>query len=234
MSHSTGCTHCGDTDDHVHLDPFEHARSRRRQLLHLVVSRAMVTVVALVVLAVLLPPVALAGGLAAGLVLWAVSTAAGVLVSTLLLARLGRLRALMYGALLAAALIPALAAVTARMDSAGTFAAAVAVGYLAGSYGAESVRLGRLRTLLGQDTRAGEVARDSAAITHDQDHDLTDLLATAGMALLVGCYVYLTGLLAILTVVLVPLHVAIVALRRRQAVRQHRAPRVAPLQRADS
>ena len=155
--------------------------------------------------------------------------------SALLASRVGRIRALLLGALLAAALTPALAAIAARMDPmAWTFAAMVAVGYLAGAFAAEAVRLWRLRALLGQDTREGEVARDSAAITRDQDRDVADLAATAVMAVLVGGYVWMTGALPVLVVVLVPLHVAIVALLRRTAVRQPHHRRVELDQRADS
>lgn len=235
MSHSTACVHCGDTDDHVHLDSAEHARSRRRALLYAVAVRAVTVVAAVLAILLALPAPAALAGLAAGVALWALSTAAGVLTAALLASRLGRIRALMLGALLAAALTPALGAIAARMDPmVWTFAATIAVGYLAGAFAAEAVRLWRLRALLAQDTREGEVARDSAALTRDQDRDLADLAATALMAVLAGGYVWATGVLPLLVLVLVPLHVAIVALLRRTAVRQPLHRRVELGQRADS
>lgn len=246
MSQRTTCTHCSDTDDHVHLDSFDHARTRRRQLLRLVLVRAVIVaavllggasglIFAALDLGAVPPAIGFAVGVGAGLVLWAMSTGVGVLTSTLVLARLGPLRALMIGALVAAGLVPVLAAGFSWVQPVDwLIAAGTAAGYLAGTYGAESVRLWRLRTLLGQDTRAGEVARDSAAITYAQDQDVADLLASAGVAVLVGCYVWGTGMLTVLVVVLVPLHVAVVAAGRRRAVRQQRRKPVPVPQRAAS
>lgn len=227
MSHSRTCSHCA-AGDHDHLDSRDHARTRRRQLAGFIAARIAIMLVALIAPAALLSSpglatVTLAVGI--GVALWVLTIAAGVLVSALLLRRVGRVSAMMSGALAAAGLTPPLALGAAAFGP-GTwlYATMVAAGFLTGAFTSEAVRLWQLRALLGQDTRAGEVARDSAAITHAQDQDVSDLLSTLLMAALVGAYVWLTGLLWILVVVLVPLHVAVVALRRRKALLHGRLP----------
>jgi len=129
-------------------------------------------------------------GLLAGLVVWVIGTAAGVAASSVLITRYGRSGAVMYGALLAAALTPVLAALAALAQpvpgSLPAYAIAAGGGYLAGACTAEAVRLWRLRALLARDTRAGEVAREAAAATHHIDQDGADLLATAAMGIAVG------------------------------------------------
>src|SRR5690625_379672 len=231
MSHGTACTHCGEHGEHEHLDSREHARTRRRRLALVVAARA--TIVPRTALLVLLATPAPRSGiwaLVAGLAVWALSTGVGVGASALWMPAVGRTAALMRGALVAAGLVPLLALTAAWLGAsspagAWQYAALVGTGYLAGGFGAEILRVWRLRSLLGQDTREGAVARDSAAITHHQDQDGLDLLATALTGALVGLYVWLTGLLWPLVVVLVPLHVAIVAVRRRAGVRRARTQR---------
>ncbi|HLS25186.1 MAG TPA: hypothetical protein VK063_04855 [Beutenbergiaceae bacterium] len=231
MSHATACTHCGEHGEHDHVDSREHARSRRRQLALVVIARVLIVLLAgTLVLLTAQEPVAGIWALVAGLAAWALSTGIGVGASALWMPAVGRTAALMRGALAAAALVPVMAVATTRLGISSAmdgwqYAALVGTGYLAGAFGAECVRLWQLRALLGQDTREGEVARDSAAITHQQDQDALDLLATALTGGLVALYVWLTGMLWPLVLVLVPLHVAVVALRRRAGVRRARAGR---------
>lgn len=220
MTQTHTCPHCDSTDAHVHLDSAEYARGRRSRLLLLIVIR--VTLLLAGLAALLLGATGSDGllGLGSGLGLWGVVTAAGVLGGAMAARRLSRLRSLMIGALLAGALTPLAALVVALLGPAPTvgFAAAVALGHYAGAAGAESFRMWRLRTLFGQDTRAGEIARDAATRTRDRDGDVADLIWTLAVSIIVGVWVFLTGLLPVLAVVLVPLHVAIVAMVRRRAL----------------
>lgn len=220
MTETHACPHCDSTDSHVHLDSAEHARTRRSRLLSLIGSRLGLLIAAAAALAVLAPSTWWLVGAGLGLVAWVVVTGAGVVAGSVSAARTSRLRALMIGALSAAALTPlaalALALVRGSVDP--WFAGAAAVGFFAGAAGAEALRMWRLRALFGQDTRAGEIARDAAALTRDRDNDAGDLAWTALQAVLVGGWVLLCALLPVLAIVLVPLHVAAVTLIRRQAL----------------
>lgn len=220
MTETHACPHCESTDAHVHLDSAEHARARRSRLLGLIGIRLGMLLAAVVVLAVLASSTWLLGGLGLGLVAWAVVTGAGVLAGSLGAARTSRLRALMIGAMSAAALTPVAAVILAVVRGAVDpwFAGAVAAGFFAGAAGAEVFRMWRLRALFAQDTRAGEVARDAAARTRDRDDDAGDLAWTTAQSVLVGVWVLLCSLVPALVAVLIPLQVAIAAVIRRRAL----------------
>lgn len=220
MTETHACPHCDSTDAHVHLDGAEHARTRRSRLLSLIGIRLGLLLATVVVLAVLTPSTWWLVGLGLGLLAWAVVTAAGVLAGSIAAARTSRLRALMLGALIAGALTPVAAVVLALVRGAADpwFAGAAGAGFFAGAAGAEAFRMWRLRSLFGQDTRAGEIARDAAAYTRDRDDDAGDLVWTTTQSVLAGAWVLLCALLPVLVAVLIPLQVALAALIRRRAL----------------
>lgn len=226
MTDGHSCEHCDDDHDHDHVDGAAYARSRRPRLLSLVLLRGLILIAVAAVVVGFGPSVpqsVIAAGV--GLAVWVLSTLAGVIGAAVAVRSLGQRRALMVGALTAAAVTPALIALSLPWHNASLWTAlALGAGYLAGALSAESVRLLGVRTLLGADTREGEVARESAAMTPEQDRDFAHLLGTLALAVLVGIYATAINALPLLVLVLIPWHVAITALTRRGAVRRDLTP----------
>ncbi len=232
MSAHHDCTNC--SADHEHFDTGAHAHKRRAAMAWAVAGRLAVLKIG-VDLLLLLPSIGGASiAMGAGLAIWALATGVGVLVAGLTMAKRGTPAAAMAGSLATAAITPLLIGVAVlTVPGPALHPLAVAVGYLIGGFGAETLRLVRLRALLGAESREGEVARESAAITAHRDNDLADFLGTGMIGVLVGAYTYLIALLPPLALVLAPLHVAGIALHRRRAIAARRRSESEP-QRAAS
>ncbi len=228
------CPHCEDTHAHEHVDSRAVVLDRRRRLAVVSGVRAVLVLLALVGVLLTLPATAGLALLGAGVLAWLVATAVGLLVAAVDLSRrageAGRSaaderRLVTVSVLTGAALTPALAllvALAGRVLVAGSdagaaalVAAAGAAGWLTASATADVVRALRLRALLGAESRAGEVARASAVRTRDSADEWPQLGTVVITAAVVGVWVALCHLLPAVVVVLVPLHVALVALTRR-------------------
>lgn len=228
------CPHCEETHAHEHVDSRAVVLAHRRRLA--VVSAARIVLVLLAVVGVLLwlPATAGLALIASGVLAWALATAAGLLVASLDLARqggqgqaagAGSRRLVTVSVLTGAALTPVAALLVALagralVDGTGPGAAAMVAtaagtGWLTASAAADVVRALRLRSLLGAESRAGEVARAAAVRTRDRADEWTQLATVVVTAAVVALWVGLCHQLPAVVVVLVPLHVALVALSRR-------------------
>lgn len=230
------CPHCEATHEHDHVDERAVVRAHRSRLAVVSGMRVLLVLLAVVTAVLVLPATAGLAVVGAGLVAWALATAAGLLAASADLARRGgtgqgadarqntavERRLVTVSVLTGAALTPVLALLVALagrswVDPAAVLAvsAAAATGWLAGSAAADVVRALRLRTVLAADSRAGEVARASAVRHREHSDEWRQLATVVGTALLVGLWVALCQLLPVVVVVLVPLHLALVALFRR-------------------
>lgn len=223
MTDPHSCASCG--ADHDHHDGAAYARRRRRTLLWFTGLRAAIVVVLAAAVLIIGPPGGLALAIGYGIAVWIVATVAGVVGALALANRLGQAAAAMLGALITAAVAPALLALSVLWSAAPspTHATAVGLGFLAAAFTAETSRGLQVRALLGSETRAGEVARESAAMTPHQDRDGYELAGTLTIAALIGAYTYLLHVLPVLLIVLLPLNVAVVAYLRRRVIRADRA-----------
>ncbi|WP_154793381.1 hypothetical protein [Occultella kanbiaonis] len=231
------CPHCEATHEHDHVDEHAVVLARLTSLARFAWLRAGIGVLALVALLVLTPPTAALAYVLAGLVAWALTTALGLLVASFRAARTGNRRegAFVLTAVLAGAALTPLAAfgvaLAARDGLAGAggsdsssalalgaataLAVAAALGWYLGSAGSEVVGTISLRRLLLQESRAGEAARDVAVRTRASGHPVRDLVWTVASALVFGLWVFACQFLPVLVIVLIPLHVALLALSRR-------------------
>lgn len=228
------CPHCEETHVHEHVDERAVVLAHRRRLVVVSAIRTVLVLLALVGVLLWLPVTAGLTLVASAVLAWALATAAGLLVASVDLARRGSQgqvagadsrRLVTVSVLTGAVLTPVLALLVALVGravvdgsgagAAALTAAAAATGWLTASAAADIVRALRLRALLGAESRAGEVARAAAVRTRDRADEWPQLATVVVTAAVVGLWVGLCHLLPAVVVVLVPLHVALVALSRR-------------------
>ncbi|CAM3599725.1 hypothetical protein OCAE111667_17340 [Occultella aeris] len=228
------CPHCDATHEHDHVDERAVVQARLTSLARFAWLRVGIGVLALAALLVLTPPTAALANVFAGLVAWALTTALGLLVASVRAARTGSRREgafVLTAVLTGAALTPLAAfgvALVARAGTAGpdgsnalalgaatAVAVAAALGWYLGAAGSEVVGTISLRSLLLQESRAGEAARDVAVRTRASVHPVGELVWTVASALVFGLWVFACQFLPVLVIVLIPLHVAVLVLSRR-------------------
>lgn len=227
------CPHCEATHEHQHVDERAVVLTHRRRLAVVSGIRGVLAALAMLGALILLPVTAGLTLVGSGVLAWLLATATGLAVASLNLARSGgdlprgsaaERRLVTVSVLTGAVLTPLLAllvgllgraVVEGRGAAAVAVAAAAATGWFVGSALADAVRALRLRALLGAESRAGEVARASSVRSRDTADEWPQLATGVGTAVVVGLWVALCHLLPVVVVVLVPLHVALVALSRR-------------------
>lgn len=210
------CAHGDDTVPREHVDAYAVVVARRRSLATFSWVRITIAVVVLAALLVLMPFPTTAVAVAAGLISSALTTAMGLLAAVVVGTRVPPLRRVLAAVVTAAALTPVAALLVAlALDGAPSVPLGAALGWFLGAGSSGVVRAGRLRALLGSDTRAGEVARDAAVRTREEASDTADLTWTLITAAVFGLWVLVCSVLPVVAAVLVPLHVVLVVLTRR-------------------
>jgi len=242
------CAHCDSTQPHEHLDVAAAVRDRRRTLAlgagaRVVVVAALAGIFAALTAIPTTPPAAVVA--LAGTAAWAVATAAGVLAAGLAHRsggghlRRGASASLVIGALVTGAVTPLAALAVALLlspsaalppsDAAAPLAVAgwAGLGWLGAASGAEVAGAVRLRSLLLRPGPAGERARaDAVRDAHPEtsrfDGGLRrEVRAIVGALLAAVVFTAWTATLMAVpaaVVVLVPLHVAGVALVARARI----------------
>jgi hypothetical protein len=236
------CAHCDSTQPHEHLDVSAAVRERRRALAlsagaHVLVVAALAGSLAALTAVPTTPPVVVVA--LAGTAAWAVATATGVLAAGFAhrtdggRRRRGASASLVIGALVTGAVTPLTALAVALLvppsDAAGPLAVAgwAGLGWLGAASAAEIAGAVRLRGLLLRPGPAGERARadavrDARPGTSRPDGGFRrDVRAIGGVllaALVFTAWTVTLMLVPAAVVVLVPLHVAGVALVARARI----------------
>lgn len=206
------CAHCEAPEDHHALDEKGIVDSYRGALVSSGIAR-LVIALAVSASALLWAPLAILAGVAG----WVVATAAGVLAVSVTTARSGRGNAVIIGTVVSAAALPVAAWASAMwLGDSPTIALAAASGWFAAMAAVEFLRDRKLSALLVADSRDAEAARQGVLFGNPISPwvGLGWSLLTAG---LFGLWVWVTGVMPLALLPLIPLQVVVALASRRAA-----------------
>lgn len=206
------CAHCDASDDHHALDEKGIVDAYRAALSSAGIGRIILAAALIISAAMWSPMAILAGALG-----WALATGAGLIAVSATSRRYGTSNAVVIGTVVSAAMLPITAWATSQLLG---MSLTVALGALTGWFLAtaivETVRDRKLSTLLTEDSRDAEAARQGVLF----GEPLSPWIAlgwTLFTALLFGTWVWATGALPLVVLPLIPLQVVFALLSRRSA-----------------
>lgn len=204
------CAHCDSAEDHHAVDVKGIVDSFRSTLRGAAIARIAIAAVALVA-GLIWAPVVVAAGAAA----WFIATLAGLGVVTATRGKYGTGNALVLGTVASAAIMPITAWLTS-MWAGGSWSVAVAgaAGWFFAVMIVESLRDRKLSALLIADTRDGEAAREGVLFGNPIS-PWVGLGWSVSTALFFGLWIWVTGLLPLAVIPLIPLQVALAILSRK-------------------